>query len=323
MAPPVYSFGVDLSKRFLDCFLLPEQSRFRLTHDEAGITQLRDRARDLLRTGARVLVVVEASGGYERLLHERLAAAEVPIAIVNPKRVRAYAKGIGRLAKTDRVDAQVLARYGLTEQPRPTPLPDPARAELRELLAYRDQILAEIAARSQQLSRYRSPALRTRAEQEIARLRQERDALARDIAQRITQAPALAALDRRLRSVPGVGALVSAALLAYLPELGQLEAKAIVSLAGVAPFAQDSGDHRGRRTIQGGRPKVRSSLYIAALVGIRCNPVLQAFYDRLTSAGKPGKLALTACMRKLLVILNALVRTDTLWQPDGSLATST
>src|SRR5512135_2708360 len=174
MAPPVYSFGVDLSKRFLDCFLLPEQSRFRLTHDEAGITQLRDRARDLLRTGARVLVVVEASGGYERLLHERLAAAEVPIAIVNPKRVRAYAKGIGRLAKTDRVDAQVLARYGLTEQPRPTPLPDPARAELRELLAYRDQILAEIAARSQQLSRYRSPALRTRAEQEIARLRQER-----------------------------------------------------------------------------------------------------------------------------------------------------
>lgn len=323
MTPPVYSFGVDLSKRWLDCCVLPDQSHFRLSHDSAGVSHLCDRARDLIQNGARVLVVVEASGGYERLLHEGLTAADVPVAIVNPKRVRAYAKGIGRLAKTDRVDAQVLARYGVSEQPRPTPPPDPARTELRELLAYRDQILAEIAARTQQLSGYRSPALRARAEQEIARLKEQRDTLAREITQRIPQTPALATLDRQLRSVPGVGALVSAALLAYLPELGQLEAKAIVSLAGVAPFAQDSGDHKGRRTIQGGRPKVRSSLYIAALVGIRCNPVLQAFYDRLTTAGKPGKLALTACMRKLLVILNALVRTNTLWQPDHSLATST
>src|SRR5512135_1046298 len=170
----VYNIGVDLSKHWLDCFLLLDKSHFRLSNDSAGVSQLCDRARELIQNGAQVRLVIEASGSYERLLHERLTAADVPVAIVNPKRVRAYAKGIGRLAKTDRVDAQVLARYGLTEQPRPTPSPDPARAELRELLAYRDQILAEIAARTQQLSRYRSPALRTRAEQEIARLTAER-----------------------------------------------------------------------------------------------------------------------------------------------------
>jgi transposase len=323
MTTPVYNIGVDLSKCVLDGFLLPDKSHFQLSNDTTGVSHLCDRARELIDKGARVLVIVEASGGYERLLHERLTAAEVPVAIINPKRVRAYARAIGRLAKTDRVDAQVLARYGLTEEPRPTSLLDPARAELRELLAYRDQILAEIAARTQQLSGYRSPALRTRAEQEIARLKAERDTLAREIAHQIQQTPALAALARQLCSVPGVGPLVSAVLLAHLPELGQLDGKAITSLAGLAPFAQDSGTHTGRRTIQGGRPNVRSSLYMAALVAIRRNPVLQAFYARLTTAGKPSKLALTACMRKLLVILNALVRTHTLWQPDhGSTKTT-
>src|SRR5512135_1182237 len=296
MTPPVYTIGVDLSKRWLDGFLLPDQSHFRLSHDTAGVSHLGDRARELIQNGAQVRLVVEASGSYERLLHEQLTAAAVPVAIVNPKRVRAYAKGIGRLAKTDRVDAQVLARYGLTEEPRPTPVPDPARAELRELLAYRDQILSELSARTQQLSRYRSPAVRARAEREITRLKAERDSLAREIAHQIQQTPALAALAGLLCSVPGVGPLVSAVLLAHLPELGQLDGKAITSLAGLAPFAQDSGTYTGRRTIQGGRPNVRSSLYMAALVAIRRNPVLQAFYDRLTTAGKPSKLALTACM---------------------------
>jgi transposase len=318
MTCPVYSFGVDLSKHSLDCFLLPDKSAFRVTNDEAGIAQLDGRVRALRHTGARVLVVVEASGGYERLLHERLSASGVAVAIVNPKRVRDYARAIGRLAKTDRVDAQVLARYGLSEEPRPTPCPDRDRAELRELLAYRDQILAEIAARMQQLSGYRSPTLRDRAAQDIARLKREQYTLAREIAEKIAQTPALAAPARLLRSVPGVGPLVAAVLLAQVPELGQRDAKAIASLVGLAPFAQDSGTHTGRRTIQGGRPNVRSSLYMAALVAIRRNPVLQAFYDRLTTAGKPSKLALTACMRKLLVILNALIRTNTLWQPDYS-----
>ena len=210
----------------------------------------------------------------------------------------------------------MLARYGLTEDPRTTPLPEPERRELRELLAFRDQILAEIATRTQQLAGYRSPALRRRAEEDLRRLRQERDSLAREIAQTLARTPTLAAQARQLRSVPGVGPLVAAALLADLPELGQRDGKTIASLAGLAPFAQDSGTQSGRRTIQGGRPKVRSSLYMAALVGRRRNPVLQAFYDRLVAAGKSGKLALTACRRKLLVILNALIRTDTFWQPD-------
>ncbi len=286
MMCPVYSFGVDLSKRCLDCFLRPDKSAFRLSNNEAGIAQLADRVYDLRHTGARVLVVVEASGGYERLLHERLTAADVAVAIINPKRVRDYARALGRVATTDRVDAQVLARYGLSEQPQPTPRPDQDRAELRDLLAYRDQIVAKIA-------------------------------------EKIAQTLALAALAWLLRSVPGIGPLVAAVLLAQVPELGQRDARAIASLVGLALFAQDSGPHRGRRTIQGGRLKVRCSLYMAALVAIRRNPVLQAFYDRLTTAGKPGKLALTACMRKLLVILNALVRTNTLWRPDhGSTKTT-
>jgi transposase len=314
---------VDLSKHFLDCFLLPDKSHFRLSNDSAGVSQLCDRARELIRNGAQVRLVIEASGGYERLLHEQLTAAAVPVAIVNPKRVRAYAKGIGRLAKTDRVDAQVLARYGVTEEPRPTPAADPERVALREMLAYRDQILAELSARTQQLSGYRSPAVRARAEREITHLKAERDSLAREIAQRIQQTPALAALAGQLCSVPGVGPLVTAVLLAHLPELGQLDGNCLASLAGLAPFAQDSGTYAGQRTIQGGRARVRASLYLAALVGIRRNPVLQAFYDRLTTAGKPGKVALTACMRKLLVILNALVRTNTLWQPDHSPAKTT
>src|SRR5512135_2856717 len=187
MSFPGYIFGVDLSKTALDGFLLPDQSRFRLGNDQAGAAALRDRARALMRTGAQVLVVVEASGGYERLLHEVLTAADVPMALVNPKRVRAYARGIGRLAKTDRVDAQVLARYGRTEQPRPTPRPDPQRVALREVLAYRDQILAEIAARTRQLCGYQSPALRRRAEQDLARLKVERDALAVEIADHIAR----------------------------------------------------------------------------------------------------------------------------------------
>jgi transposase len=233
MTCPVYSFGIDLSKRALDCFLLPDKRAFRLSNDEAGIADLADRVCDLRHTGARVVVVVEASGGYERLLHERLSAADVAVAIVNPKRVRDYARALGRLAKTDRVDAQVLARYGLSEQPRPTPRPDPDRAELRELLAYRDQILAEIAARMQQLSGYRSPALRDRAVQDIARLKRERDALAGEIAQKIAQTPALAAPARLLRSVPGVGPLVAAVLLAQVPELGQYDARtAVPTVAG-------------------------------------------------------------------------------------------
>src|SRR5512135_1751800 len=213
MTPPVYTIGVDLSKRWLDGFLLPDQSHFRLSHDTAGVSHLGDRARELIQNGAQVRLVVEASGGYERLLHEQLTAAAVPVAIVNPKRVRAYAKGIGRLAKTDRVDAQVLARYGLTEDPRATPLFEPERRDLRELLAFRDQILAEITARTQQLDGYRSPELRRRAEEDILRLKQERDTLARDIAQTIARTPTLAGLARQLCSVPGVGPLVAAALL--------------------------------------------------------------------------------------------------------------
>src|SRR5512135_888081 len=171
MTPPVSSLGVDLSKTFLDCFLLPDKKAFRLTHDDAGLSHLCERVRALVKTGAQVRVVVEASGGYERLLHQTMTAAGVAVAIVNPKRVRDYAKGIGRLAKTDRVDAQVLARYGLSEDPRATPLPEPERRELRELLAFRDQILAEITARTQQLEGYRSPELRRRAEEDILRLK--------------------------------------------------------------------------------------------------------------------------------------------------------
>jgi len=262
--------------------------------------------------------VVEATGGYERALVEALCAAGLPIAVVNPKRVRACAKALGIRAKTDRLDARVIARYGLMVRPRPSETRDRDRLELAELLAYRDQLTGEIVARTQQKRLYSSPALLSRAETALASLRREQRELEREIARMLTERETLEGTAALVLSVFGVGTVAAASLLAFLPELGQLDEKEIASLAGLAPMAHDSGQQRGRRHIAEGRSKVRRVLYMAVVAGLRRNAGLRTVYDRLTKAGKPGKVAMVACMRKLLVWLNAMVRDGLPWQPDAT-----
>lgn len=312
---PVYALGTDVAKAHVDYHLLPDAVGWRLPNTADGHARLLDRLTSRLAPGASLLVVVEASGGYERALVEALAAAGVTVAVVNPKRVRDYAKAIGQLAKTDRLDARLLARYAAAERPRPSLPVAPARRALRELLAYRTQLIAERTARRQQLAGYQDAGLRARAEAALAGLEQEERDLDQAIARHLADTPELAAPAALLMSVAGVGRGTAAALLAELPELGRLTAKQIASLAGLAPHACDSGTLRGHRMIYGGRAAVRRALYMAALTAMRRNAVIRAFYERLRARGKKPKVALVACMRKLLVILNALVKTGTPWNP--------
>jgi transposase len=316
-ALPSPSYGVDVSTAHLDTHGLPGRGvRRRLPNTPESHAELAAMLSALRQGGDDVLVVMEASGGCERGLHHALAEAGVPAAIVNPKRVRDFARSNGWLAKTDRVDAKALKAFGETNRPRPTPLVEPVRAELIELLDYRAQVLAEVVARSQQLEHYRSEAMREHAGAALEALRAEVDRLAADIETTIQSDADLSKRADLLTSFKGVGPLTSADLVAFLPELGTLNEKQIASLAGLAPFARDSGTLRGVRRIYGGRAKVRRGLFHVARVGLRWNPALRALYDRLTARGKPGKVALVACMRKALVILNAILKTGQPWDPD-------
>lgn len=316
MTTPVYILGIDLSKARLDCATLPDGQSLQFANSPAGFAAIIELLAGQRAQGWEVLAVVEATGGYEHALVEALCAAGLPIAVVNPKRVRAYAKALGIRAKTDRLDARVIARYGQTVRPRPSETRD--RLELAELLAYRDQLTGEIVARTQQKRLYTSPALLSRAETALASLRREQRALEREIARMLTERETLEGTAALVLSVFGVGTVAAASLLAFLPELGQLDEKEIASLAGLAPMAHDSGQHRGRRHIAEGRSKVRRVLYMAVVAGLRRNAGLRTVYDRLIKAGKPGKVAMVACMRKLLVWLNAMVRDGLPWQPDAT-----
>ena len=296
--------GIDVSKVRLDVYSLEDGRRLAVGNDAAGIAALADR----LGLSARDLLVMEASGGYERRAHRHLSERGLRVAIGNAARVRDFAKASGRLAKTDRVDAEMIAHYGAFARPAPTPLVDGARQMLAELLAYRRQLTAEITARSQQLGHLATPALRQRAEAALGRLRAERQEMAQLIAQAIAADGALAAAAALLRSMPGVGPVLVATLLAELPELGTLDRRRIASLVGVAPVAKDSGTRQGRRPIRGGRGGVRAPLYMAALVASRSNPTLRTVYERLLANAKPPKLALVVLMRKMLIALNAMLR---------------
>jgi transposase len=302
--------GIDVSKARLDAYDLGDGRRLAVGNDAAGIAALTAQ----LGLGARDLLVMEASGGYERRPHRLLSEQGLGIAIVNAARVRDFARASGRLAKTDRVDAEVIARYGAFARPAPTPLLTGTRQALAELLAYRRQLTAEITARSQQLGHLVTPTLRQRAAAALDRLRAERREVMQLIGQTITADDALAAAAALLQSMPGVGPVLIATLLAELPELGSLDRRQIASLVGVAPIAKDSGTKLGRRLIRGGRREVRPPLYMAALVASRSNPTLRTLYTRLITNGKPPKLALVALMRKMLTTLNAMLRTATPWR---------
>lgn len=302
--------GVDVSKRRLDVHVHPAEVRLAVVNNAAGHAALVERLGGLQVHG----IVLEASGGYERDVHTALAKSGLQAAIVNAARVRAFARALGLLAKTDRIDAAVLARYGAIMRPSPTALPDTARAELGELLAYRRQVVAEIVARRSQLEHYRAGPLEARAQRALAALRAERAALGQEIGRAIARDPALAEPFELLTSAPGVGPIVAATLLAELPELGQLDRRQAASLAGLAPVPKDSGEQRGKRLIQGGRAEIRQALYMAVLPGLKANPVIAAIYRGLVARGKPGKVALVACMRRLLVMLNAMLRSRTPWR---------
>jgi len=302
--------GVDVSKQRLDVCLRPGGPPWSVAHTEAGIAGLLERL-----AGYRVeLVVIEATGGMEIAVTAALALAQLPVAVVNPRQVRDFAKATGRLAKTDALDAAVLAHFAEAVHPEPRALPDEQTEALSALVTRRRQ-LVEMLIAEENRQRTAPAKLRKGIHQHVEWLRRRLAQIDDDLAAAIRESPVWREKENLLRSVPGVGRIVATTLMAELPELGMLNRKQIAALVGVAPLNRDSGTLRGHRTIWGGRAQVRAVLYMSALVGIRYNQVLRAFYLRLLTAGKTKKVALTACMRKLLTILNAMLRARTPWRP--------
>ena len=278
-------------------------------HVEAFVTQLNELSP--------TLIVVEATGGLERSLVAALVAARLPVIVINPRQARDFAKATGRLAKTDRIDAQVLAHYGEAIRASFRPLPDADTQQWRALVERRRQLVDMMTAEQSRLNT--SPArVRDSIEAHLAWLQQQLASLDDDLDDMLQSSPIWRERDDMLQSTPGVGPVLSRTLMSPLPELGDLNRKEIAALVGVAPFNRDSGTWRGRRTIWGGRAAVPSVLYMSTLVATRHNPVIREFYERLLAAGKAKKVALIACMRKLLTILNARVKNQQRWQPRAS-----
>jgi transposase len=300
--------GLDVAKATLDVAVRPSGEHWQVANDEAGIAELVARLRRL----TPVLLVCEATGGFERPAIAALAAAGVPVVVANPRQVRDFAKGTGQLAKTDRLDAAVLALFAERVRPTPRPLGDATTQLLDALLTRRRQLLEMLVAEKNRLGFAPRP-LHRGIQQHIRWLERQLDDVTGEVAQVIEASPVWRAKDDLLQSVPGVGSVVSSTLLGELPELGTLSHKQIATLVGVAPLARDSGKLRGKRMVYGGRASVRTALFLAALCGRRWNPQLKVFYERLIAAGKPKKVALIACARKLLTILNAMVRDNARW----------
>jgi transposase len=303
------SIGIDVSKHRLDVHVLPEGQTRAFKMDE--VEALAQWARSLSPT----VVVMEASGGYERTAWVALVARDVPVSIVNARRVRDFAKATGRLAKTDRIDAEVLADFGARFSPAASALPTTAHRELEALLLRYRQLIEMTTAEKNRSAMVTSNWVHRQIRDHLRTLEKMRARAATELLARLNDSDDLRQKAERLRTVPGVGPITVASLLVDLPELGRLNRREIAALAGVAPMAHDSGAHRGTRRITAGRASVRCALYMAALVGTRFNPVLHDFYRRLLSRGKPKKVALTACMRRLLVQLNAMARDQTTWKP--------
>lgn len=302
--------GIDVSKDGLDVAIAPSDQSFSTTNDATGIEEIAAKLKDL----SLVVVVVESTGGYEMAVAATLHSLKMPVAVVNPRQVRDFARSLGRLAKTDAIDAQVLARFGEAIKLEPRALPDEDTRALDTLVTRRRQLVDMLVAEGNRLQQARSLKVEKGINKHITFLKKDLAAVDTDIDRAVRQSPIFRAKDDLLKSVPGIGPVVSRTLLAELPELGQLDRKKIAALVGLAPMNWDSGTMRGQRKITGGRAPVRRVLYIAALVAARYNPVIKAYYRKLVEAGKPKKVALIACARKLLVILNAMVRTKTHWQ---------
>jgi transposase len=307
--------GIDVSKEQLDWAVHGSAEGGRVTHDDAGLDALVERLRALKPER----VVLEATGGLEMSVLAALSVAALPAAVVNPRQVRDFARAKGLLAKTDRLDAKCIAHFAATMDVPLTPMPEAETLELDLILARRRQLVMMLVSEKNRLAGLLGPRriarVVTSIERVIKSLTTELEKLDDELKNRIEKSPVWRAKDALLRSVPGVGPQTSRTLLVDLPELGTLNDKQIAALVGVAPFNRDSGMLRGRRSIYAGRATVRSMLYMACVASVRCNPVLRSFYERLRAAGKPAKVALTACMHKLLIILNSMVKTERSWAP--------
>ena len=308
MSPPVY-VGLDVAKAHLDVALEPHGATHRFVHDETGLTALIAYLRPLAPT----LVVLEATGGYETDVATALAMAHMPVAIVNPRQVRDFAKALGHLAKTDTIDAAVLARFADRVRPEPRPLPDAIHQALNAVVTRRRQLVEMLVAEQNRVPLAHG-RIRHDLQAHIQYLQQRIKDANDELQSTLRESPLWRAKEQLLRSVPGIGPTTAAVLIAELPELGRLSRRQLAALVGVAPFNRDSGKQRGVRVIWGGRATVRGALYMATLVATRWNPVLRAFYQRLCAAGKPRLVAIVATMRKLLTILNAMVKAQRPWQ---------
>jgi len=305
---PLY-VGIDVSKAQLDVAERPSGERAVIPHTEQDIAALVEQL------GARrpACVVLEATGGLQAPLASALAIAGIPVAVVNPRQVRDFARATGQLAKTDAIDAQILARFAEAVRPAPRPLPDEATQAFSALLTRRRQLIDMLVAEQHRMRTAPFPIQR-QIQAHLTWLKQQLAMLDEDLTHRIQATPLWREQEDLLRSVPGIGPVVSRTLLGELPELGRLTHKQIAALVGVAPLNRDSGSLRGRRIIWGGRAVVRGVLYMSAVVAARRNPIIKAFYQRLRTAGKAPKVALVACMRKLVTILNAMVKHRTPWR---------
>lgn len=310
--------GIDVSKGQLDLAVRPGGEKWSVANTEAGISE----AVEALRGVSPQCIVVEATGGMEVPLVAALGRAKLPVVVVNPRQARDFAKAIGRLAKTDSIDADVLAQFGEAVKPEVRPLKDEDSQALTALVTRRRQVIEMLTAEKNRLC-ISPKVVHKDIKQHIAWLERRLENIDRDLESAVRRSPAWREKDDLLRSVPGVGRVLSVSLIAGLPELGTLSRRQIAALCGVAPLNRDSGLFRGRRTIWGGRAHVRSVLYMAAVCASRFNPAIRRFYRRLVEAGKKPKVALTACMRKLLCILNVIMKNRTPWEDGYSLCPDT
>ncbi|PZD74645.1 hypothetical protein C1752_00605 [Acaryochloris thomasi RCC1774] len=303
--------GIDVSKQTLDVHIRPSGHIFQYANEKDGI----DALVASLESVSIERIVLEATGGMELPAAVELSQSGIAVAVVNPRQTRDFAKATGQIAKTDTIDAAVLAHFAEAIQPETRPLASEESQLLGELVTRRHQIVDMITAEKNRLAAMHGP-MKAHIEQHIEWLKKQLDELDEQLQKTIRKTPVWCEQAKLLKSVPGVGEVLSSVLLADLPELGKLDSRKIACLVGLAPLNRDSGKSRGKRMIWGGRSRVRTALYMPTLVAIRYNPVLKTFYERLVGQGKPKKVALTACMRKLLVILNAMVKSNQRWNPE-------
>jgi transposase len=307
--------GIDVSKARLDAFVRPMGDSFSVPNHNVGIDALVSRLQEI----RPALVVLEATGGFERPVAAALGASGLAVAVVNPRQARDFARATGRLAKTDRIDAEVLARFAEAVRPAAKALPDEEAHEFAAILARRRQIVEMLTAEKNRLGTA-TKHVRKRIEAHVRWLEKDLARTDDDLDEAVKESPTWRENEALLRSVPGVGPVLARTLMAELPELGVLAHRRLAALVGVAPLNRDSGTLRGRRAVWGGRSEVRAALYMGALVAARRNPLVREFYERLLAAGKPKKVALVACMHKLLLILNAVLKQRTPWRYPHSLS---